>query len=251
MRTIAMKTIQGPAIFLAQFAGDNAPFNSLDAHRRLGRGARLQGRADPDLGRAPVRPRRRPPKARPIATRCKGTLAQPRPADHRAVDPPAGPAGGGAPGLRRRLRRLRGARGARRTRPRASSGRCSSSCCAARRRRAWALTAHATFSGALAWPYLYRGRRARRASIDEAFDELARRWRPILDAFDDAGVDVAYEVHPGEDLHDGVSYEMFLDRVGNHPRACLALRPEPLPAAAARLSGLHRPLPRADQEPST
>ena len=24
-----MKTIQGPAIFLAQFAGDRAPFNSL------------------------------------------------------------------------------------------------------------------------------------------------------------------------------------------------------------------------------
>ena len=26
-----MKTIKGPAIFLAQFAGDEAPFNSLDS----------------------------------------------------------------------------------------------------------------------------------------------------------------------------------------------------------------------------
>src|SRR5262245_4242676 len=29
-RTAAMKTMKGPGIFLAQFAGDAAPFNSLD-----------------------------------------------------------------------------------------------------------------------------------------------------------------------------------------------------------------------------
>jgi sugar phosphate isomerase/epimerase len=61
--------------------------------------------------------------------------------------------------------------------------------------------------------------------IETAFDELAKRWRPILDAFDDAGVDVCYEIHTGEDLHDGVSYEMFLERVGNHKRACLLYDP--------------------------
>ena len=61
--------------------------------------------------------------------------------------------------------------------------------------------------------------------IETAFDELAKRWKPILDAFDDAGVDVCYEIHPGEDLHDGVSYEMFLERVGNHKRACLLYDP--------------------------
>ena len=54
--------------------------------------------------------------------------------------------------------------------------------------------------------------------VEKAFDELARRWRPILDAFEDAGVDVCYEIHPGEDLHDGDSFEMFLAAVGNHPR---------------------------------
>ncbi len=38
-------------------------------------------------------------------------------------------------------------------------------------------------------------------------------------------MDICYEIHPGEDLHDGASYEMFLDRVGNHPRACLLYDP--------------------------
>jgi len=58
-----------------------------------------------------------------------------------------------------------------------------------------------------------------------AFDELAARWRPILDAFDECGVDVCYEVHPGEDLCDGASFEMFLDRVGHHARANLLYDP--------------------------
>ena len=77
------------------------------------------------------------------------------------------------------------------------------------------LTAHASFSGALAWPYLYSWPPRPPGLIEEAFDELAKRWRPILDAFDGAGVDVCYEIHPGEDLHDGETYEMFLERVGN------------------------------------
>jgi sugar phosphate isomerase/epimerase len=61
--------------------------------------------------------------------------------------------------------------------------------------------------------------------IETAFDELGRRWKPILDAFDDAGVDVCYEIHPGEDLFDGASYERFLDVVQQHPRACLLYDP--------------------------
>ena len=81
------------------------------------------------------------------------------------------------------------------------------------------LTAHATFSGALAWPYLYPWPQRPAGLVEEAFAELARRWRPILDAFDAAGVDVCYELHPGEDLFDGVTFERFLDAVGQHPRA--------------------------------
>ena len=87
------------------------------------------------------------------------------------------------------------------------------------------LTAHATFSGALAWPYIYPWPQRPAGLIETAFDELARRWRPILDAFDAVGVDVCYEIHPGEDLHDGVTYEMFLQRVDNHPRANLLYDP--------------------------
>lgn len=87
------------------------------------------------------------------------------------------------------------------------------------------LNAHATFSGALAWPYLYSWPPQPAGLIETAFDELANRWRPILDAFDHEGVDVCYEIHPGEDLHDGVTCEMFLDRVNNHSRACLLYDP--------------------------
>jgi sugar phosphate isomerase/epimerase len=61
--------------------------------------------------------------------------------------------------------------------------------------------------------------------VEAAFDELATRWRPILDAFDEVGVDLCYEIHPGEDLHDGVTFEMFLERVGNHPRCNMLYDP--------------------------
>jgi sugar phosphate isomerase/epimerase len=87
------------------------------------------------------------------------------------------------------------------------------------------LKAHATFSGALAWPYLYPWPQRPAGLVETAFDELAKRWRPILDAFDTAGIDLAYEIHPGEDLHDGVTFEMFLDRVGQHPRCNILYDP--------------------------
>ncbi len=87
------------------------------------------------------------------------------------------------------------------------------------------LKAHATFSGALAWPFLYPFPQRPAGLVEEAFDELARRWTPILDEFDRNGVDVCYEIHPSEDLHDGVTYEMFLERVNNHARANLLYDP--------------------------
>lgn len=73
-----------------------------------------------------------------------------------------------------------------------------------------------TFSGALAWPYFFPWPQRPAGLIETAFAELARRWRPILDKFADAGVNLCYEIHPGEDLHDGVTFEMFLDRVDGH-----------------------------------
>jgi sugar phosphate isomerase/epimerase len=87
------------------------------------------------------------------------------------------------------------------------------------------LGAHATFSGALAWPYVYPWPQRPAGLVEEAFAELARRWLPILDVFEDAGVDCAFEVHPGEDLHDGASWERFLAAVGEHPRARLLFDP--------------------------
>ncbi len=87
------------------------------------------------------------------------------------------------------------------------------------------LNAHATFSGSLLWHTVYPWPQRPKGLVSEGFTELAKRWTPILNEFDNSGVDVCYEIHPGEDLHDGVSYEMFLDKVQNHPRACLLYDP--------------------------
>ena len=46
-------------------------------------------------------------------------------------------------------------------------------------------------------PILYPWPQRPAGLIETAFDELARRWRPILDAFDEAGVDVCYETPSG------------------------------------------------------
>ena len=90
------------------------------------------------------------------------------------------------------------------------------------------LKAHATFSGALAWPYVYPWPQRPRQLITEAFQELGRRWHPILDAFDEAGVDLCFELHPGEDLFDGASFERFLDVVDGHSRANILYDPSHL-----------------------
>ena len=87
------------------------------------------------------------------------------------------------------------------------------------------LTAHATFSGALAWPFFYPWPQRPAGLIDEAFQELGRRWLPILQTFDEAGVDLCFELHPGEDLHDGVTFERFLCVVSDHPRANILYDP--------------------------
>jgi sugar phosphate isomerase/epimerase len=87
------------------------------------------------------------------------------------------------------------------------------------------LNVHATFSGALLWHAVYPWPQRPAGLVEEGFKELAKRWTPILNYFDECGVDVCYEVHAGEDLHDGVTYEMFLEKVNHHPRACLLYDP--------------------------
>ena len=90
------------------------------------------------------------------------------------------------------------------------------------------LNAHATFSGALMWHTFYPWPQRPAGLVETGFTELAKRWLPILNEFDTCGVDVCYEIHPGEDLHDGVSYEMFLEKVNQHQRACLLYDPSHL-----------------------
>lgn len=83
------------------------------------------------------------------------------------------------------------------------------------------ISVHGTFPGALLWPYVYPWPQRAAGMVETGFKELANRWLPILNHFDENGVDVCYEVHPGEDIHDGATFEMFLEATGNHPRVNL------------------------------
>lgn len=87
------------------------------------------------------------------------------------------------------------------------------------------VTACPSFSGSLLWPYFHPWPQRPEGLVEEGFKELAKRWLPILNAFDECGVDVCYEIHPCEDLFDGITYEMFLDNVNQHSRACLLYDP--------------------------
>jgi sugar phosphate isomerase/epimerase len=218
-----MKTIKGPGIFLAQFAGDTAPFNTLKGmaewaaalgfvgvqipswDRRLfdlKLAAESQGYCDEvsgvlsDAGLAITE----------LSTHLQGQLV----ASHSAYDVLLQ---GFAPS------ELAGDLKAR------QAWAVDQLLFAAKASRNLGLTAHATFSGALAWPFFYPWPQRPAGLIGEAFEELGRRWLPILRAFDDAGVDVCYELHPGEDLHDGATFERFLEVVGGHERANIIYDP--------------------------
>jgi sugar phosphate isomerase/epimerase len=218
-----MKTIKGPAIFLAQFAGDTAPFNSLPAIARWASGLGYKGVQIPSWD-ARLFDLKKAAESKTYCEEVKGTLAEHgleitelsthlqgqlvavHPAYDAGFDGFAAPEVRGNPALRQQWA-------------------VEQMMLAAQASANLGLVAHVTFSGALAWPYLYSWPPRPAGLIESAFDELAKRWRPILDAFDHVGVDVCYEVHPGEDLHDGVSYEMFLERVQGHKRACLLYDP--------------------------
>lgn len=87
------------------------------------------------------------------------------------------------------------------------------------------LNAHASFSGALLWHTAYPWPQRPAGLVEDGFNELAKRWLPILNKFEDAGVDLCYELHPGEDLHDGVTFERFLAATDNHSRAKILYDP--------------------------
>ena len=218
-----MKTIMGPGIFLAQFVGDEAPFNSLDGIAEWAAALGYRGVQIPtwdkrlfDLKTAAESYAycedimgtlaKHGIEVTELSTHLQGQLVAVHPAYDLAFDGFAPVEVRGKPGPRQvwAVEQLK---------------------LAARASKHLGLSAHATFSGALAWPYLYPWPQRPAGLVEAAFDELAKRWRPILDAFDAEGVDVAFEIHPGEDLHDGTTFEMFLARVGNHPRANILYDP--------------------------
>jgi sugar phosphate isomerase/epimerase len=96
---------------------------------------------------------------------------------------------------------------------------------AARASRNLGLDVSVSFTGALAFPYLYPWPQRPAGLVEEAFAELGRRWKPILNAYEEQGVDIGFEIHPGEDVFDGATFEMFLDAVGGHERCAINYDP--------------------------
>ena len=218
-----MKTLKGPGIFLAQFLGDKAPFNKLETMAQWASGLGYKGLQIPtsspaffDLETCAQSQTYADDITGMLAqyglvvtelsTHLQGQLVAVHPAYDTLFDGFAPQSLHGKPKARQAWAVEQVKLGAK------ASQRLG-------------LKAHATFSGALAWPYIYPWPQRPAGLVEEAFAELGRRWLPILNAFEDAGVDCCYEIHPGEDLHDGVTFERFLDEVGGHARANILFDP--------------------------
>lgn len=219
-----MKTLKGPAIFLAQFIGSEPPFDKLETMAKwvadlgyvgvqmptggadsffdLALAAESQAYCDDIAGLLASHGL----QITELSTHLQGQLVAVHPAYDELFDGFAPPELRGKPKERQEW----------------AVGQVKAAAVASRR---LGLKAHATFSGALAWPYFYPWPQRPAGLVEEAFAELGRRWKPILDAFENEGVDVAYEIHPGEDLHDGATFERFLEEVGGHPRANILYDP--------------------------
>ncbi len=217
------KTMKGPAIFLAQFAGDEAPFNSLPAIARWAADLGYEGIQIPswdgrlfDLSKAAGSKTYCDEvkgvcadagvEITELSTHLQGQLVAVHPAFDTAFDGFAAPEVRGKPGAR-------------------TEWASDQLMMAAKASANLGLTAHVSFSGALCWPYVYPWPQRPAGLIETGFEELARRWRPILEAFDAVGVDVCYELHPGEDIFDGASFELFLEALDGHPRCCINYDP--------------------------
>jgi sugar phosphate isomerase/epimerase len=218
--------MKGPAIFLAQFMGNEAPFDSLAAITRwageLGyRGVQLptgkpslfdlalaadsQDYCDEVKGICAAGG----VEITELSTHLQGQLVAVHPAYDELFD-------GFAP------EELRGKPAAR------QQWAVNQLLLAAKASRNLGLNAHATFSGAFLWPTMYPWPQRPEGLVETGFATLAERWLPILDAFDAVGVDICYEIHPGEDLHDGVTFERFLAATGNHARCNILYDPSHL-----------------------
>ena len=216
-------TMKGPAIFLAQFAGDAAPFNSWPSITQWAGDLGYRGVQVPswdarlfDLAKA-AESKTYCDELKGVAaengvaitelsTHLQGQLIAVNPAYDAAFDAFAPEAVHGDPRARQ-------------------DWAVTQMLLAAKASGNLGLEAHVTFPGALAWPFVYPWPQRPAGLIETAFAELATRWRPILDAFDAAGCDVCYEIHPGEDVFDGASFELFLDALEGHPRCCINYDP--------------------------
>lgn len=218
-----MTTIKGPGIFLAQFMSDTAPFNSLasickwaadlgfvgvqipawDARCiNLQKAAESKTYADEIKGTVQAAGL----EITELATHLQGQLVAVNPAYDAFFD-------GFAPEA------VRGNAKAR------TEWAVQQLQYAAKASQNLGLNAHATFSGSLLWHTVYPWPQRPAGLVETGFTELAKRWLPILNVFDEHGIDLCYEIHPGEDLHDGITYEMFLEKVGTHKRACILYDP--------------------------
>ena len=218
-----MQTIKGPGVFLAQFLGDTAPYNSLPSICKWAKEKGFVGVQLPTWD-SRVIDLKQAAESKTYADELKGTindagleitelsthlqgqLVAVNPAYDKLFDgfAPAELHGNSKARTEWAVQQLK---------------------YAAKASKNLGLNAHATFSGALLWQTVYPWPQRPAGLVETAFDELAKRWIPILDVFEENGVDVCYEIHPGEDLHDGISYEMFLEKTGNHARACLLYDP--------------------------
>ena len=218
-----MKTIQGPGVFLAQFANDEAPFNTIDGLAGWAAGKGFKGVQIPtwdkrviDLEQAAAsqaycddykgKLAEHGLVVTELASHLQGQLVALHPAFNLPADSFAAPQVHHNPKLRQEWA-------------------VNQLMLAAKASERLGLDRHVTFSGTLLWPYLYPYPQWPDGLIADGFDELAKRWRPILDAFDASGVDLCYEIHPTEDLHDGLTFEMFLERVDNHARCNIMYDP--------------------------
>ncbi len=218
--------MKGPGIFLAQFVDSQAPFNSLDGLCKWAAGLGYKGVQIPTFERDLIdlklaaesqdycdelkgRINDAGLEISELSTHLQGQLVAVHPAYDEMMDGFAIPEVRGNPEARQAwaVEQLQ---------------------LAARASARLGLKAHATFSGALLWHTFYPWPQRPAGLVEAGFAELGRRWMPILEAFDEAGVDCCFEIHPGEDLHDGASFERFLKAVDYHPRAAILYDPSHL-----------------------
>ena len=218
-----MKTIKGPAVFLAQFMDDNEPFNSLDGLCKWASDLGYKGIQIPtwegrliDLKKAAEsktycdelkgKVQSYGLEITELCTHLQGQLVAVHPAYDEMFD-------NFAPDDYKNNPKKR------------QAWAVDQLMSAAKASRNLGIDVHGTFSGSLLWHTFHPWPQRPPGLVEMGFKELANRWTPILNAFDEQGVDVCYEVHPGEDIHDGVTFERFLEATGNHKRANILYDP--------------------------